>query len=1204
MPTTSNNINSEPNNTGNPLIIPETATKTSDNQKIDIILWNIRGIHDKVFECSIQNFLFQNDIIILTETHTNYPDEKVYNKIPGFIYKDFPRKFIHPRAPGPSGGIGIFINVNIYEGVKFKCTTECIVWVILKSAFFGWETDKHIACIYFSPEDSSYIHSTNVRTDYFNILTEQTANLQQQDIFLCGDLNARTAKLIDYPQIYPGTDGGLEELTGPYIQNMFVENLESRKSRDQVVNEYGRNLLQFCKTSGFRIMNGRLGNTSNTSEFTCFKHNGASIVDYLICKPSSITHVADLKIHPKRVESDHAPIQFSLKVTKALELQESDSNCKIINDFKWDHRKIQEYKDNFKNKHCQGKADQLMINIVNADFNSDKLCTIYNAYLKDAIGNIFKTKKTKKGTVFPQNKWFNDECKNMKKLVNEFPKKYDITIAPLSGQYQKLEAEYTRIKQLHKRNYQKDTRLKLENMHSNQPSAYWKFWKSLDYNSTNNSKLSLNDHNLYFKTQIRPPSVNYFDQSHMDEIHSFIENYWNQPQEPEDYPNLSDEICNGVISLNNIKYHLGKLKNNKASGADGICGEFLKYAPDELSNILFSIFNYILDKGDWPSSWAEGIIHPVHKKASINVADNYRKITVMPAAGKVLESILNSRLIYRNIVLDLDDPYQFGFKKDARTTDNLFILNSLIERQKFKNKPLYICFVDFTKAFDYVDRGALYYKLIKRGVRGKMLKLICDMYAKSKCRVKWKNKMGKSFDSLYGVLQGGMLSPKLFTEFLTDLKNYLNKECGILLDDEVLMYILYADDLVLCSETAIGLQKLLDGLFKFCSKWHLIVSLLKTNVVIFSRKKQTQIFKFNDQIIEIVNEYKYVGTIFSSKTTDVFKKNYGHLAEKTENAIFALRSFVKNSVGQLQPNLSFKTFDSQISPIMEYASEIWYSNKRVDDLEKIHLKFLKNSLHVKNTSVTNAIYAECGRFPLILKQKCQVIKYWLRILKLDNKYIIKKAYNSLLELHELGQENWCTHVKHILMETELSQAWDDQNIDIATYKVLKEKLYKTFMENCINSIQNSDQYPKLRTYKLFKDEFKLENYLITIQNINHALALTRFRISSHNLRIETGRYTRPNKTPPDQRTCLYCPSQAVEDEMHFLLKCSFYDTERLILITKVKMIISNIPSLTMEEKFKIIMSTHDQTILDALGKYIYTCLKKRSNTNIVTTQLN
>ncbi len=161
------------------------------------------------------------------------------------------------------------------------------------------------------------------------------------------------------------------------------------------------------------------------------------------------------------------------------------------------------------------------------------------------------------------------------------------------------------------------------------------------------------------------------------------------------------------------------------------------------------MYNCIFDRGEWPTKWNEGFISPVYKKHSINVTDNYRKITVMPVHGKVLESILNARLIFRNIPLEMDDPLQFGFKANARTSDNLFILQSPINRQKFKNKPLYACFVDFTKAFDYFNRHALYYKLVKRGFKGKMLNLVCDMYKKAKCQVKWK---GDEIDSKYGVL--------------------------------------------------------------------------------------------------------------------------------------------------------------------------------------------------------------------------------------------------------------------------------------------------------------------------------------------------------------------------------------------------------------------------------------------------------------------
>ncbi len=78
-----------------------------------------------------------------------------------------------------------------------------------------------------------------------------------------------------------------------------------------------------------------------------------------------------------------------------------------------------------------------------------------------------------------------------------------------------------------------------------------------------------------------------------------------------------------------------------------------------------------------------------------------------------------------------------------------------------------MCFVDFTKAFDYVNGHVLYYKLMKRGLKGKMLNLVCDMYKKAKCKVKWKRKLGDEIDSKYGVLQGGMMSPKHFSEFLT-----------------------------------------------------------------------------------------------------------------------------------------------------------------------------------------------------------------------------------------------------------------------------------------------------------------------------------------------------------------------------------------------------------------------------------------------------
>ena len=296
----------------------------------------------------------------------------------------------------------------------------------------------------------------------------------------------------------------------------------------------------------------------------------------------------------------------------------------------------------------------------------------------------------------------------------------------------------------------------------------------------------------------------------MANIKSFVEAYDKEEIENE----ISHDICNSVITVEEIRLHISKLKNRKAPGHDGLVAEFFKAAPEDMYLALCNVFNVIFDRGEWPQQWALGLISPVHKKSSINECDNYRKITVMPILGKILESILNSRLIYRNRVEEMDDPYQFGFMNEAQTTDNIFILNTLIMQQKKRSQPIWICFVDFTKAFDYVNRYALYYKLLKRGVNGKMLKLIMNMYMKAKCKVKWKGRIGHEIESNFGVLQGGMMSPRLFTEFLTDLKDYLDTESGIRIGDDLVIYVLYADNTVLCSHSVKGFQKLINGLYE------------------------------------------------------------------------------------------------------------------------------------------------------------------------------------------------------------------------------------------------------------------------------------------------------------------------------------------------------------------------------------------------------
>ena len=258
-------------------------------------------------------------------------------------------------------------------------------------------------------------------------------------------------------------------------------------------------------------------------------------------------------------------------------------------------------------------------------------------------------------------------------------------------------------------------------------------------------------------------------------------------------------------------------------------------------------------------------------------------------------------------------------------------------------------------------------------------------------------------------------------------------------------------------------------------------------------------------------------------------------------------------------------------------------------MERLHLGYLKHVLQIKRSSCTPALYADCGRFPIIIKQKCQIIQYWHRLLNLPENHILSYAYRSQLKLHRLGYDNWCKHVKDILLAIDMKQVWEQQSIDQSILFMIKEKLYHDFMNTTLENIKNPDLHPKLRTYKLFKQEYKLENYLTQLKDLQYIKALIRFRISSHNLRIETGRYERvrlPNgeiiKLEANKRICKICDSNNVEDEIHFLLECQRLLSERSNMLNEIGQHIEDFYTSDNKTKFQKIMSSNDTKVIKPL----------------------
>ena len=144
---------------------------------------------------------------------------------------------------------------------------------------------------------------------------------------------------------------------------------------------------------------------------------------------------------------------------------------------------------------------------------------------------------------------------------------------------------------------------------------------------------------------------------------------------------------------------------------------------------------------------------------------------------------------------------QDGFRKNRSTMDHIsnLVYVDLLETRIKKKRDTFAAFIDFSKAYDRVDRTLLWGKLIKLGISGRMLKALKSLYNEVKCAVRINGQISDWFDVKIGLKQGCILSPLLFNIFINDLAQTVNNlECGASYGEGDVSILLYADDIVLC----------------------------------------------------------------------------------------------------------------------------------------------------------------------------------------------------------------------------------------------------------------------------------------------------------------------------------------------------------------------------------------------------------------------
>lgn len=374
-----------------------------------------------------------------------------------------------------------------------------------------------------------------------------------------------------------------------------------------------------------------------------------------------------------------------------------------------------------------------------------------------------------------------------------------------------------------------------------------------------------------------------------------------------------------IIIEREVELALRDMKHNRAPGEDAITTELLKAGGRTLRKRMCLLFNMILDQGYIPEDWRNAEIVLIHKKGSKKDIKNYRPISLLSHMYKVFTRIIQRRI---QRIMDENQPReQAGFRKGYSTIDHIHSINQLIEKSNEYNKNVTLVLIDYEKAFDSISHQEMIGALRSQGIKGKILRVIKNIYAAATASVKMEDR-GQKFSIERGVRQGDPISPKLFTALLeyTFRKCNWSDRAGISIDGEKLRDLRFADDIVLIDDDPEELQRSLNELNDQGKKVGLKINTAKTKAMTNGIQRALNI---EGQSVEYVQEFVYLGQSISFEN-----RQSKEISRRIQNA---WRAFWKLKQYLLTKDITIKAkkrlFEMCIMPILTYGSQTWSLTK-------------------------------------------------------------------------------------------------------------------------------------------------------------------------------------------------------------------------------------------------------------------------------------
>ncbi len=1092
----------------------------------------------------------------LIYTEAWIPAEEPAPVLPGYVAYHFPRPVLDPSLP-PRGGIVVYARADVARSVSLghRDAHSRYAWLHLHHEA-GLGDDLALCVAYLAPRRCGALHEAD--EDLWVVLGEEIVAAQGRGLVLvAGDMNARPRGRPDW--VVDDSDEhniALQDALavgegGPSPTRV------PRRSQDRGTSTgYASELLHLCQSTGMRIANGRVAGDGEGA-CTCYPvGGGSSQVDFFLGCPRLFPLLSRLEVRELDAHSDHCRV--SLRVSLPARVHGGVAEAGDEGTFGmtlpgpaapiWDPKKAEQWQGLLRGPAVQSllagvvrdaaaAADSEGLQQVLADLRS-----VVDQSLREAMPQDVPSARAK-----GQRRTSRVEVRRQVNRARREVQRQLRLAGPESHAYRQAAKEYRRLAARLKRELRRTRGALAVKLAAADMAAFWrKVWGPMGRaGHTTTPAITPRQWYDYFKGLLAKPLAPLPVRE--SPAHSPI-----HPQPHEANPQPFD----GPFTAAEVQAAIPHLKRRAAvTGFEQV--NFLKGGCEALAPAIAAIFNACRRLGTM-SALAVSTITPILKAGDPMQPGNYRGIAVGTLLAKLYAILVNTRVTEWAEGAGLRAAGQAGFRKDHRTADQIFVLRTLVESARAKGSPLYTCFVDFKKAYDLVDRRLLWDKLQRRGMPSGLLDAAKALYGDVPMCVRTHEGLTPLFESTIGVKQGCPLSPTLFGLFLDDLEQWVVGADAVelpTLHGQQVPPLLYADDLLLVSVSAAGLQAQLGVLERYCERWGMTVNVEKTKVVVFpassrSREGQAPRFTYQGERLATAPSFRYLGVEVHRQ--QVFGPvACAELGRAGLRALHAMRRKL-SQIGTSSFWLQRRLFQALVLPVVSYGCEVWapqfLRGGGENACERLQRSFLRHAMgRLPQGTPASVVLAEAGFYPLAIHWGKLVTRFWNRLVGLPETRVTKWAFLEQLDLARahggaggVARQPWGAQVVSYLSSLGLDplDGGEPRAVDVTEACALADTAYVAGV------LEGAPAKPKVQHYctrvrgglTLGSYSRRPQPYLSAVDNRAHLASLARFRTGSHWLRVETGR--REGLDRPD-RTCPHCLG-GVEDEPHMVFDCPKY----------------------------------------------------------------